>query len=112
MCGFQIGEAYSSFGRTSIVYAVSFTSGLHGPGIILTIPNTFDDFVVISVICFAQDSLESSFTPRYAWLGTLESGCLNSEYWCELGLVLFVMGRCTHFDILNCICHLSDHLSS
>ena len=33
----------------------------------LTIPNTFvDDFVVISVICFAQDSLESSFTPRYA----------------------------------------------
>ena len=33
-----------------------------GPRVILTIPNTFDDFVVISVICFAQ----SSFTPRYA----------------------------------------------
>ncbi len=38
-------------------------------------------------------------------------GCPNSEYWCELGLVLFVLGRCTHFDILNCICHLSDHFS-
>ena len=36
----------------------------------------------------------------------------NSEYWCELGLVLFVIGRCTHFDKLNCICHLSDHFSS
>ena len=42
------------------------TSGLHGPRVLLTIPNTYDDFVVISVICFAQDSLESSFTPRYA----------------------------------------------
>ena len=25
----------------------------------------FDDFVVISVICFAQDNLEYNFTPRY-----------------------------------------------
>ena len=24
-----------------------------------------DDFEVISVICFAQDNLESNFTPRY-----------------------------------------------
>ena len=31
----------------------------------LTIPKTFDDFEVISVICFAQDNLESNFTPRY-----------------------------------------------
>ena len=38
---------------------MSLTSGLHGPRVLLTIPNTFDDFVVISVICFAQDSLES-----------------------------------------------------
>ena len=53
---------------------MSLTSGLHGPRVLLTIPNTFDDFVVISVICFAQDSLESSFTPRYAWLVTLEAG--------------------------------------
>ena len=34
--------------------------------VLLTIPNTFDDFVVLSVMCFAQDSLESSFTPMYA----------------------------------------------
>ena len=45
---------------------MSLTSGLHGPRVLLTIPNTFDDFVVISVICFAQDNFfESSFTPRY-----------------------------------------------
>ena len=43
----------------------SFTSGLHGPRVFLTIPKTFDDFGVISVICFAQDNLESNFTPRY-----------------------------------------------
>ena len=43
---------------------MSLTSGLHGPRVLLTITNTFDDFVVISVICFAQDSLKSSFTPR------------------------------------------------
>ena len=46
--------------------------------------------------------MESSFTPRYARLVTLESGCPNSEYWCEVGLVLCVIGTCTHFDILNC----------
>ena len=36
---------------------MSLTSGLHGPRVLLTIPNTFDDFVVISVICFPQDSI-------------------------------------------------------
>ena len=74
------------------------TSGLHGPRVLLNVAKTFDDFVVISVICFTQDNLESNFTPRYERLATLESGCSNSEYWCELGLVLFVIGRCTHFD--------------
>ena len=44
---------------------LSFTSGLHGPRVLLTIPKTFDDFEVFSVICFAQDNLESNFTPRY-----------------------------------------------
>ena len=73
---------------------------------------TIDDLVEMSVICFAQDNLESNFTPRYEWLAALESGCPNSEYWCELGLVLFVIGGCTHFDILNCNCNLSDHFSS
>ena len=29
---------------------------------------------------------------------TLESGSPHSEYWCELVLVLFVIGRCTHVD--------------
>ena len=71
-----------------------------GLRVLLTIPKTFDDFEVISVICFAQDNLESSFTPRYEWPATLESGCPNSEYWCELGFVLFVIGRCTLTAIL------------
>ena len=74
---------------------MSFTSGLHGPRVILTMAKTFDDLVDISVICFAQDNLESNFTPMYEWLDTLESGCSNSEYWCELRLVLFVIGKCT-----------------
>ena len=39
---------------------MSFTSGLHGPRVCLTIPKTFDDFEVISVIGFAQDNLESN----------------------------------------------------
>ena len=38
---------------------------LHGPRVRFTIPKTFDDFDVISVICFAQDNLESNFTPWY-----------------------------------------------
>ena len=91
---------------------MSLPLGLHGPRVILTIPKTFDDVVVMSVICFAQDNLESSFTPKYAFLVTLESGCPNSEYWCVMDLVLFVICRCTHFGILNCICHLSDHVTS
>ena len=56
------------------MFAVSLTSGLHGPRVILTMAKTFDDFVVISVICFAQDNLQSNFTPKYEWLATLESG--------------------------------------
>ena len=50
---------------------MSFTPGLHGPRVLLTIPKTFDDFEVISVICFAQDNLESNFTPRYKIQETL-----------------------------------------
>ena len=71
---------------------------------------TFDDFVLMSVICFAQDNLKSNYTPRYEWLATLESGVqiVNTGVcW-----VFFLIGRCTLFDILNCICHLSDHFSS
>ena len=63
---------------------MSLTSGLHGPRVLLTMAKTFDDFVVISVICFAKDNLESNFTSRYEWLATLERGCPNSEYWCVL----------------------------
>ena len=44
---------------------MSFTSGLRGPRVLLTIPKTFDDFEVISVIRFDQDNLESNFTLRY-----------------------------------------------
>ena len=66
---------------------MSLTSGLHGHRVILTMAKTFDYFVVISVICFTQDNLESNFTPRYDWLATLERGYPNSEYWCLLGLV-------------------------
>ena len=40
---------------------MSLTSGLHQPRVRLTIPKTFDDVVVISVICYAQDNLEYSF---------------------------------------------------
>ena len=90
---------------------MSLTSGLHGPRVILTMGKTFDDFVVMSVICFAQDHLESNFIQvRVACY--FRNGCPNSAYWCVLGLFLFVIGRCTHFDILNCISHLSDHFSS
>ena len=44
---------------------MSFTSGLHGPRVFLTIPKTFDDVEVISVIRIAQDNLESNFAPKY-----------------------------------------------
>ena len=44
---------------------MSFTSGLRGPRVLLTIPKTFDDIEVISVICCDQDNLESNFTSRF-----------------------------------------------
>ena len=44
---------------------MSFTSGLHGPRVRLTIPKTFDDFEVISVICFAQDNLVLYYSHIY-----------------------------------------------
>ena len=91
--------------------AVLFTSGLHGPRVRLTIPKTFYDFEVISVICFL---------PRIIWnlillRGTSDWPLLKAGVQIAntgLGLFLFVIGRCIHFDKLNCICHLSDHFSS
>ena len=44
---------------------MSCTLGLHGPRVLSTIPKTFDDFEVISDIGFAQDNLESNFTPMF-----------------------------------------------
>ena len=44
--------------------------------------------------------------------GYFRKECPNSELCCVLGLVLFVIGRCTHVDLVNCICHLSDYFSS
>ena len=40
----------------------------------------------------------------------MANGWPESE--CGLGLVLFVIGRWTHLDTLNSICHLSDHVWS
>ena len=42
----------------------------------------------------------------------MESGTPQREYECSLGLVLFVIGRCTHLGMLNSICHLLDHVCS
>ena len=53
---------------------MSLTSGSHGPRVLLTMVKSFDDFVVMSVICFAQDNLESNFTPMYEWLATFRKG--------------------------------------
>ena len=50
VCEFQKGETYSSFDRTSMLQAVSFTSGLHGRRVRLTISKTFDDLDAMSVI--------------------------------------------------------------
>ena len=47
--GFHVGEAYSSFGWTSLLQAV-FTSGLHGSRVRLIIPKTFDDLEAMSMI--------------------------------------------------------------
>ena len=56
--------------------------------------------------------MESNFTPICEWLDTVDNGCPESEYLYGLGLVLFVIGRWTHLDTLNSICHLSDHVWS
>ena len=67
-----MGVEYSSFGRISMLKAVSLTSGLHGPRVLLIMPRTL-------------------FTPRHEWLA--ESGWPISEYLSVLGLILFVIGR-------------------
>ena len=54
--------------------------------------------------------MEFNFTPRYEWLDAVDNGWPEKEYLCGLGLVLFVIGRWTHLDTLNSICHLSDHV--
>ena len=56
--------------------------------------------------------MEFNFTPTYESLDTVDNGWPESEYMCGLGLVLFVIGRWTHLDTLNSICHLSDEVWS
>ena len=72
--------------------------------------------ILVEEVVYNQNNndaqLASLSVLSYELLGTVVIGCTNSEYWCELGIVLSVIGRCTHFDILNRICHLSDHFSS
>ena len=55
---------------------MSFTSGLHGPRVLLTIPKTFDDFEVISVIVYVL--------PRIIWnlillRGNISDVCVAAE---------------------------------
>ena len=76
-------------------------------------PKTFEDVEATSVTWFVQVNLESHFTPRYEWLDTVDSGWpkkASTCVLCGLGLILFVIGRWTHLDTLNSICHLSDHV--
>ena len=64
---------------------MSLISGLHGPRVPLTMAKPSDDLVVISVICFPR--IISNLVSLRGTRDWLESGCPNSEYGCELGLV-------------------------
>ena len=60
-----MGDASSSCGQINMLYAISLISGLHGPRFLLIIPKIFADLEIISLTRFAQNSLESNFTPIY-----------------------------------------------
>ena len=89
-----MGNEYSSFGQINMLLAVSLTSGLHGPRVLLIMH--FKDFEAMSMTQFAQVNLEYNFTLRYGWLDTVESGWPKRKCLCELGLILFVIGRWPH----------------
>ena len=66
----------------------------------------------MSVISFVHEvSVIYISTPRYGWLETVVIGTPSSEYEYRLGLVLCVIRRWTHLDMLNSICYLSDHVN-
>ena len=78
--GFHIGLEYSILYRTSMLYAVSFTSELHGLRVRVIMYKTVEDFESMFVIWIAQVRVVYNVTPIYGWLETVESATPNREY--------------------------------
>ena len=70
-----MGEAYSSLGRTSVLLAVSLTSGSFIFMFLLRKPSVLFAFPVILSVWEFQDRPEEMSTPKYLALVTASRTC-------------------------------------
>ena len=120
VCGFQLAEAYSRWGRTRALYALSLAGCEHICRLRLHRLRIVVAFLVISSTWVLKVSLLSSITPRYLseaivskmWVvGVGEDGLhVDMEYPNLITCLLFlVIRRILQFSMLKHICHLSAH---
>ena len=109
-----MGDAYSSWGRTNVLYVTSFVClgakakfRLRNPKVLVA----FDD---ISEICWSQSRSSVMVIPRYLADWTCSNIC-----WCkEYSNLICLSGRCRdtliewHLATLNFICQLASHCAS
>ena len=79
--GFHTQDAYSSFGRTSVRYAVSLTLWLQPPSTRRKRPRVELAFLQMLSTCSFQLKLLDIVTPRYFLESTLDVGKPFKAYW-------------------------------
>ena len=109
-----MGDAYSSWGQTNVLYATSFVClgakakfRLRNPKVLVA----FDD---ISEICWPQSRSSVMVIPRYLADWTCSNICWYNEY----SNLICLSGRCRdtliewHLATLNFICQSASHCAS
>ena len=104
--GSQAALAYSSFGRTRDVYAISFTFFGQFQRLRCIVPG--DLLALAAVIETWADhlSLLLMVTPRYGKVSTCSSSTPQKTYFLWVGLFLFQMVTILHLEGSNSICQL------
>jgi len=99
-------EAYSSIGRTMILYMLQFTC--IGQLETLRCKNAMVYLALLFIfkICSFHDSFSSIITPRYFSLATCCTTVSLIEYWYITGFLLLVIHKNSHLQGLDSIC---DH---
>ena len=107
--GFQTDEAYSTCGRTKVLYASSFTASFLVFTFLLTKPRVLFALPVISLMWWFQLRSWDMLTPRYFALSTDSKNWPWRVYWDWSGCLDRVIWSTWHLLGLNSISQIRSH---